>query len=50
VIESCPTGSGSMPYRRHVQIMREGHEVASDEDDPRASLGSMLLARLAIVV
>ena len=33
---SRPTRSGSMPRRRHVHIMWEGCEVATDEDDPGA--------------
>ena len=35
-IESRMTRSGSMPRHRHVHIMREGCEVATDEDEPRA--------------
>ena len=35
-VESCPTGSRSMPRRRRVHIMREGREVATEEDEPGA--------------
>ena len=32
-----------MPHRRRVHIMREGHEVATDEDEPGADLGKHAL-------
>ena len=32
-----------MPHRRRVHIMREGREVASDEDEPRAGTGKHAL-------
>ena len=33
-IESHPAGAGLMPRRRRVYIIREGREVAIDEDEP----------------
>ena len=32
-----------MPHRRRVHIMREGREVANDEDEPRAGMGKHAL-------
>ena len=32
-----------MPHHRHVHIMRAGHEVATDEDEPGADLGKHAL-------
>jgi hypothetical protein len=43
-IESCPTEAGLMPHRRHVHIIREGCEVATDEDEPGASFGKYALS------
>ena len=42
-IESWPIGAGSMPCRCRVHILREGHEVALDEDEPRAGSGKHAL-------
>ena len=32
-----------MPHHRHVHIKREGHEVATDEDEPGAGSGKQAL-------
>jgi hypothetical protein len=42
-IESHPTGSRLMPLRHYMHIMREGREVATDEDEPRAGSGKHAL-------
>ena len=44
-VESSPTRSRSMPHRHRMHIMREGREVASDEDEPRVGVGKHALGK-----
>ena len=42
-VESSPVGRGSLSHHPRVHIMRGGHEVATDEDEPDTGTGKHAL-------